>query len=244
MFGDVNINAQVIDTALRAAANVKRKREARGLQPRPVRAVVVGFPNVGKSALINRLVGKRACESAPKPGVTRQVAKVQHNTCVQCNSRARNKHMPTTSPPRAQLKWVRLGADLDMLDAPGVLPMSFHDQLAAQRLAICNDIGEASYVDSLVAAALLETLRELPGARGHCARLQQRYGVALSSSMTGEDYVHAGVVSPSMCTSCIIDTVGDAVFLGDVEKAGARVLKDYRTGALGWVCLEPPPRQV
>lgn len=80
-----------------------------------------------------------------------------------------------------------------MLDAPGVLPMSFHDQLAAQRLAICNDIGEASYVDSLVAAALLETLRELPGARGHCAKLMQRYGVPLTSSMTGEDYVHAGM---------------------------------------------------
>lgn len=69
----MSVITQVIDTALRAAVSVKRKREARGLQPRPVRAVVVGFPNVGKSALINRLVGKRACESAPKPGVTRQV---------------------------------------------------------------------------------------------------------------------------------------------------------------------------
>lgn len=97
-----------------------------------------------------------------------------------------------TLVPITQLKWVRLGTDLDMLDAPGVLPMSFHDQLAAQRLAMCNDIGEASYVDSLVAAALLETLRELPGVRGHCARLLQRYGVPLTSTMTGEDYVHAG----------------------------------------------------
>lgn len=64
---------QVVDTALHAAQHVKRKRESRGLQPRAVRAVVVGFPNVGKSALINRLVGRRACDSAPKPGVTRQV---------------------------------------------------------------------------------------------------------------------------------------------------------------------------
>lgn len=43
------------------------------------------------------------------------------------------------------------------------------------------------------------------------------------------------------CGYMTANTVGDAIFLGDVEKAGARVLKDYRTGALGWVCLEPPP---
>lgn len=80
-----------------------------------------------------------------------------------------------------------------MLDAPGVLPMSFTDQVAAQRLAICNDIGEASYVDSLVAAALLENLRTLPGHKKHMARLQQRYGVPFESRMTGEDFVHAGM---------------------------------------------------
>jgi hypothetical protein len=44
--------------------------------------------------------------------------------------------------------------------AAGVLPMSFSDQAAALRLAMCDDIGEASYVDSLVAAALVEALRK------------------------------------------------------------------------------------
>jgi len=71
------------------SADINSKRRARGLQPRPVRACVIGFPNVGKSALINRLIRRRACESAPKPGVTRN------------------------------LKWVRVGGELDMLDAPG-----------------------------------------------------------------------------------------------------------------------------
>ena len=84
---------QVMKAASQVSAVINSKRRSRGLQPRPVRACVIGFPNVGKSALINRLVKRRACESAPKPGVTRN------------------------------LKWVRVGGELDMLDAPGQNPV-------------------------------------------------------------------------------------------------------------------------
>jgi ribosome biogenesis GTPase A len=112
------------------------RRKEKGLRPRPVRVAVVGFPNVGKSALINRLVGRAQCASAARPGVTRH------------------------------LQWVSLGADgaLMLLDAPGVLPMRMADQAAAVRLAICNDIGEASYTTSLVAAQFVEQLRLHDGA--------------------------------------------------------------------------------
>ena len=74
------------------------------------------YPNVGKSALINRLTKSKACASAPRPGVTRN------------------------------LRWVRVGGDLDLLDSPGVLPPRLADQRAAARLAMANDIGEASYL--------------------------------------------------------------------------------------------------
>lgn len=50
---------------------INEKRAKRGLQARPVRACVIGFPNIGKSAIINRLLGRRAVASAAKPGVTR-----------------------------------------------------------------------------------------------------------------------------------------------------------------------------
>lgn len=80
---------QVRKAALELSTEMNAKRKNRGLKPRPVRAVMVGFPNVGKSALINRLLNRRVCESAPKPGVTRD------------------------------LKWLRIGAELDLLDAPG-----------------------------------------------------------------------------------------------------------------------------
>ena len=80
---------QVTRAALTLSGKINDRRKARGLQSRPVRAAVIGFPNVGKSALINRFLSRRVCESAPKPGVTKQ------------------------------LRWLRVGGDLDLLDAPG-----------------------------------------------------------------------------------------------------------------------------
>ncbi len=80
---------QVTKAALSVSKAINDRRKARGLQPRPVRAAVIGFPNVGKSALINRFLNRRVCASAPKPGVTKS------------------------------LRWLRVGGDLDLLDAPG-----------------------------------------------------------------------------------------------------------------------------
>ncbi len=72
-----------------------------------------------------------------------------------------------------------------VLRPAGVIPASFTDQQAAQRLAVCNDIGEASYIDSLIAASLLDTLTALPSARSLRRRLAQRYDVEFSEDMTG-----------------------------------------------------------
>lgn len=68
---------------------------------------------------------------------------------------------------------------LHALRTAGIIPMSFRDQVAAQRLAMCNDIGEASYVDSLVAAALLRTLARLPDGERIMARVEERYKIPL-----------------------------------------------------------------
>ncbi len=59
--------------ALNQATAEKRARDAkRGIRPRPVRAMVVGIPNVGKSSLINRLAGRAATKTGDKPGITKQ----------------------------------------------------------------------------------------------------------------------------------------------------------------------------
>lgn len=116
------------------ATGVNVKRRARGLLPRPVRAGIIGYPNVGKSSLINRLLKRRMCPAAPRPGVTRA------------------------------LKWVRFGKDLELLDSPGIIPMRISDQSAAIKLAICDDIGERSYDFTDVAAILVQILLRLPEA--------------------------------------------------------------------------------
>jgi ribosome biogenesis GTP-binding protein YlqF len=186
--------ARVAAAALQVSETLNEKRRRRGLRPRPVRAVVVGFPNVGKSALINRLLGRRVADSAPRPGVTRV------------------------------LRWMRIGGDLDLLDAPGIIPMSFKDQVAAQRLAMCNDIGEASYVASMVAAALLQTMQDLPEGEELLDRIEARYKLALRGCHE-EEFVHA---------------LGDKLFNCEAERAGQRILKDFRELRYGKVCLEMP----
>lgn len=107
----------------------------------------------------------------------------------------------------------------------GVLPMSFNDQIAAERLAICNDIGEAAYVDSSVAAVLLERVRCLPSFDSIQAKLTKRLLLPFEDSHTGEDYV---------------SQLSDLSFQGDKEQAALRIINQFRQCHLGKFALETP----
>lgn len=156
---------QGISVITQAAKNIgdkiNQRRRDRGMLPRPVRAVVIGFPNVGKSALINRLLNRRVVDSARRAGVTRQ------------------------------LRWVRISDQFELLDAPGVLPSRLNDQAAALRLAMCDDIGEAAYDMQKVAAAFIDRLKTLQAQAPELifdAPLADRYQLD-PSDLTGESYV-------------------------------------------------------
>jgi len=190
---------QVQQAAIRAGDQLNERRRNRGMRPRPVRALTLGFPNVGKSALINRLVKQKVVASARRAGVTRT------------------------------LRWVRLGQDIDLLDAPGVLPPRLDDQQAALHLALCDDIGQAAYDGELVAQAflrLLMGLQQQPSSGVALAVLQGRYGTPLSGET--ED--------PALW----LQAVAQRHTSSDTARMAQRLLDDFRKSALGSIALELP----
>jgi ribosome biogenesis GTPase A len=193
---------QLQQAAIRAGTALNERRTGRGMKPRPVRALMLGFPNVGKSALINRLVRQKVVESARRPGVTRS------------------------------LRWVRLGQDLDLLDAPGVLPPRLDDQQAALQLALCDDIGQAAYDNEAAALAfiqLLELLRPHAAAGVPEGLLDQRYGIPLGTLAAGgpdgEGWLAAAAVRHTS---------------GDSLRMATKLLDDFRCSRLGAIALELP----
>lgn len=190
--------ADVAKVMQKAGMEINQKRKSRGMLPRPVRAVVIGFPNVGKSALINRLVKRRVVESAARPGVTRQ------------------------------LRWVRISEQIELLDAPGVIPAKLDNQLAAMKLAICDDIGDASYDNQRVAATLVDLLKNL-AANSLPDILPENPLLARYEldpvTVTGEEYLH---------------TLAELRYQGDVERTARQLLTDFRKGLLGAIALELP----
>ncbi len=152
---------QIKEAAIKLGNDLNKRRESRGMRNRAVRALTLGFPNVGKSALINRLVNKKVVQSSRRAGVTRS------------------------------LRWVRMDQKLELLDAPGVLPPQLDDQEAAVKLAICDDIGQAAYDVESVAKRFLEILFyqiQHTRAKGIVAKvLHTRYGIDFEANLTTTD---------------------------------------------------------
>lgn len=90
-------------------AKIERDRR-RGIKNRPIRAMVVGIPNVGKSTFINSYAGKACAKTGNKPGVTKGK------------------------------QWIRLNKTLELLDTPGILWPKFEDQEVGKRLAFIGSI--------------------------------------------------------------------------------------------------------
>ena len=104
---DSSLSKGVIQEACKAKIERDRRR---GIKNRPIRAMVVGIPNVGKSTFINSYAGKACAKTGNKPGVTKGK------------------------------QWIRLNKTLELLDTPGILWPKFEDQEVGKRLAFIGSI--------------------------------------------------------------------------------------------------------
>lgn len=124
-----------INGVIQEACKEKIERDRkRGILNRPVRAIVVGIPNVGKSTFINALAGKACTKTGNKPGVTKGK------------------------------QWIRLNKNVELLDTPGILWPKFEDQTVGLRLAFIGSIKDEILHTAELAAELTQFLvKAYPG---------------------------------------------------------------------------------
>ena len=129
-------NMKPISQVIREACQEKIQRDRkRGILNRPVRAMIVGIPNVGKSTFINTYAGKACTKTGNKPGVTRGK------------------------------QWIRLNKSVELLDTPGILWPKFEDQRVGIRLAFIGSIkDEVLNTEELALELITLLVREYPGA--------------------------------------------------------------------------------
>jgi ribosome biogenesis GTPase A len=104
------------------------KRRGKGIEGAPIRLMIVGIPNVGKSSFINRMAKSKKAKVEDRPGVTR------------------NK------------QWIKFGGNVELLDMPGVLWPKFEDQGVARKLAFTGAVKDDILDIEALAAFLLENL--------------------------------------------------------------------------------------
>lgn len=133
----VTINARnktgfkAIQNSIQDACSEKIARDAkRGIKNRPIRAMVVGIPNVGKSTFINSYAGKACTKTGNKPGVTKGK------------------------------QWIKLNRMVELLDTPGILWPKFEDESVGLRLALIGSIKDEILNVEELALVLIKFLRE------------------------------------------------------------------------------------
>lgn len=129
--GQMKTITNIIQEACREKIERDRKR---GIINRPVRAMIVGIPNVGKSTFINTYAGKACAKTGNKPGVTKGK------------------------------QWIRLNKNVELLDTPGILWPKFDDSAVGERLALIGSIKDEILNIGELSIRLIEFLKEFyPG---------------------------------------------------------------------------------
>jgi ribosome biogenesis GTPase A len=167
---------QITDVIMEACREKIERDRRRGIKNRPVRAMVVGIPNVGKSTFINSYAGKACAKTGNKPGVTKGK------------------------------QWIRLSKEVELLDTPGILWPKFEDQQVGLRLALVGSIkDEILNVDELAISLITILLSDYPGMLAERYQVDESlppveilYGIAENRNCIGKgnelDYSRAAAI--------------------------------------------------
>ncbi|SDN42410.1 ribosome biogenesis GTPase YlqF [Acetanaerobacterium elongatum] len=172
--------------------------EKKGMAGRPIRMMIVGIPNVGKSSLINRLAGSKRAKVEDRPGVTRG------------------------------RQWVSLEGGIELLDMPGVLWPKFDDRQVGEFLAftgaVKDDVIDIEHLAMRLLGRLNNDFHDL---------LDARYKVGDTQGMEDADLLELVGRKRGMLVS------GGEV---NTERAAITVLDEFRSGKIGRITLERPPK--
>ena len=125
-----NEASKVKDLVLKACAEKIERDKKRGIVGRPIRAMVAGIPNVGKSTFINKLAGRASAKTGNKPGVTKGK------------------------------QWISLGKNMQLLDTPGILWPKFEDETIGLHIALIGSLNDENLDTTELACELIKILKE------------------------------------------------------------------------------------
>jgi len=192
----------------------------RGGMVKPLRIMICGVPNVGKSTLINTLVGKRAAKAADEPGITKTEQRIT------------------------------LESDVYLFDTPGLLWPRISVEQSGYHLAAAGSVGRNAYDEEEVALELLaqlkaryaESLQARYGLDNKAAPIDPPANTAHPQPIMQAEQPDAAMAWAQQLLAAVGRRRGGLRAGGqvDLQKAGELTLKDFRSGAWGRVSLETP----
>jgi len=199
---------------LKAGAHVNRKRKRHGVNPRAIRVALTGFPNVGKSSIINVLTGRKVAKKGNSLG--------------------------DSSSSTKKLTWHRIGGfrntELEFLDTPGLIPLYFgkrYTEEQANLLCMVHTFSLKVYDRLDTAQALMHHLAKLSKdhpslvERGVWKEMEFKYKVDMQAAVRRE-----------------VPFLPQSVPVRNPEAFVGKILSDFQHGMWGKIQLEPPPNHV